>query len=126
MTLWYAPRKILEGPNAGKFHFTTRSDEPGEPIAHPVGACANGCPGHDDGDAATLHYSEGVCAGEIRERDDELEQQCCTVCREWTTHRALLWEDLHADEHPICSEHGGRVIRSLLRHKYFVRRGLKP
>jgi hypothetical protein len=123
LTLWYSPRQILEGPNAGKWHYTTRSDDSSDPTAYPVGACAKACPGHADADGATLHYAEGVCAGEIRDRELELEQRCCFVCREFTTHVALLWEDLHADEVAICVGHD---VRAALRVKYFTRRGLKP
>lgn len=55
MAMIYCPRQRV---SHGKWHYTGCSDEGG--LAHPVGDCANGCPGHATAADARQHYVEGA------------------------------------------------------------------
>lgn len=108
MAMWYQPRQLASGPNAGKWHYTAGSDEGGGTF--PVGACGKNCPGHDTAEGAREHYVAGICAGEIRERDDTDQQLKCFECGEWTQHRAILWEDDFHRDVPVCASHDVRAV----------------
>lgn len=117
MTQWYQPRQLKDGPNAGKWHYTC-SNTSGTSV-YAVGACADGCPGHETADGATRHYAEGLAAGEILERDDSAEQRKCVVCSQWTQHRAMLWGEHFVKEVPICASHDIRAqLRTEVLKKY--------
>lgn len=114
MAEWYQPRRIKDGPNAGKWHYTVGNSD-GDRI-YPVGACALDCPGHDTALGAMRHHAEGLAAGEIHERDDEDAQKRCVVCNAWTQHRAIPWGDHLAREIAVCATHDVRaaVLAELL------------
>ena len=117
MTQWYQPRQVLDGPNAGKWHYTC-SNTSGTRV-YPVGACAKDCPGHDDAEGAERHYVEGIAAGELRERDDAIRQEKCGLCGDWTQHRAMLWDDPFHRELPVCAGHDIRAhLRTQLLAQY--------
>jgi hypothetical protein len=115
MAMIYMPRQIAGGPNAGKWHYTAGSDEGGG--IYPVGACAENCAGHESAHEAELHHAEGICAGDVRERDSLEAQKHCIECNEWTQHRAMLWRDPFPREYPVCAKHD---VRAALRAKYFA------
>jgi hypothetical protein len=119
MALIYMVRQLSSGPNAGKWHYTAGSDEGGGTFA--VGACAENCAGHATAQEAELHHAEGICGGEIRERESIESKKKCVSCGEWTQHRAMLWRDAFPNELAICETHD---VRSVLRAKYFEERGL--
>lgn len=52
---YYQPAQIEKGPNAGKWHYVSINRRNG---THPVGYCADGCPGHDSEDEARSHYRD--------------------------------------------------------------------
>jgi hypothetical protein len=119
MAMIYMSRQIANGPNAGKWRYTAGSDEGGGIFA--VGACAEDCEGHDTAEQAEIHHAEGICAGDIRERDSLEAQLHCIVCGEWTQHRAMLWRDPFPRELAVCAKHD---VRAALRAKYFEERRL--
>lgn len=121
MAMFYQPRQKQD---TGKWHYTVASDESGG--AYPVGACAKGCPGHDDSRGAVRHYVEGQVSGEIRERDDEGSQLKCIECGAWTQHRAMLWESDFHRELAVCAT--GHDVRAALARDLYEHYGedLKP
>lgn len=121
MAMWYQPRQLAGGPNAGKWHYTAGSDEGGGTYA--VGACANGCAGHATADEATRHYVEGIAQGEVKEADNPAQQQKCVECDQWTQHHAMFWHDDFPREVYVCSKHD---VRAVLRRELFRRYDLSP
>ena len=122
MVQLYKPRQIRGGDNAGKWHYTVGSDEDG--ATYPIGACADGCPGHDTAHLAVVHFAESLADGEIRERDDDFRMKKCIVCDTWTQHFAMLWEDPFAKDLPVCSTHDIRVaLRAELFKRFEVTEG---
>jgi hypothetical protein len=90
-----------------KWHYTVSNTS--KTYCYPVGACAHDCPGHDTPQEAYQHYVDGICAGEIRERDDLNTQNKCVECGEWTNHFAILWEDNFHRDIPVCKTHDVRA-----------------
>jgi len=121
MAMWYQARQIADGPNKGKWRYTAASDEGG--FCYALGACADGCPGHDTAEEAERHHAEGVCAGEIDERDLANEMKRCIECDEFTQHIAMFRGTDFPASHHICASHD---IRAALRKKHFEKRGLTP
>ena len=115
MAMWYQARQRASD---GKWHYTASSDESTE-LCYPVGACADDCPGHDTAAEAQEHYHQGICAGEIKERDSDQEQKKCVECDAWTQHRAMLWEDHFREEVAVCASHD---IRAALTKDYMKRK----
>jgi len=101
------PLRIESGPNAGHWHMTSSS---GSTPPHPVGYCANGCPGHDTAEEAVRHYHEWRAdEAEIR----SLEKEPCDVCDQARTHVALF-SGIRSPVY-LCATHANRdgVLKAL-------------
>ena len=100
-------RKIADGPNAGKWHYTNKWD--GEIRAD--GACREDCPGHDTPEEAYEHERLRIVAeaeiiplapDEAAYSPGRCEAACCT---EPTTHWVRLPYPESIASFRLCDEH---------------------
>lgn len=107
------PREIKDGPQAGKWHFTTMNRRTG---TRPIGYCAEGCPGHDTAKEAREHYRQYRLDKELRFVDDNPKADTkhrCEVdgCENFTSGRIDIgaWLTWYA-----CAEHRNRENAEVL------------
>lgn len=81
-------REILdvEGNRVGKWHYTSkRHDE-----VHPIGYCANGCPGHETAEEACEHYKEYMLDIASFTAQSWEREEPCRVCGAMTLGLAVI------------------------------------
>lgn len=98
------------GKPSGTWHYTVRNDD----RIHPVGYCAQNCPGHSTPDEAREHYRlylvdsatyNGVLQGEQRE---------CESCKDWTQGYASI--PINMERHILCDKHRNHETLNQLIH----------
>lgn len=113
MTQWFQPLEKKSGPNAGKFHMTIQTNsEASKGIAHPIGYCAEDCPGHDTPGEAIDHWYEYLAdKAEFRtvkrEDADKLDRCDAAECSEFTANYAFAPGHITMSKH-LCDEHLNR------------------
>ena len=109
----FTAQKCELGRDAGRWF--TVAIQPGG-LAHRIGYCAQGCPGHESSDAALTHHLQYQLDREANLWLERQQAQACEICGVPTTLRARLGRG--TKPYALCADHQSSSSLQTLFRRY--------